>query len=129
VADGAIRAAEHPGAAGRAYNLSGPGEMTQREYLDLLTDTLGFPRVQRHLSLRTAHWGGFLAELIGIAIRLKRPPHWSRYVVNLITRPASYSNARARDELGWSPRVPVSEGFPQTLAWYRAEQALNPLLP
>jgi len=129
VADGAIRAAEQPAAAGRAYNLSGEAGLTQREYLDLVTDTLGYPRIERRMSLGMAYYGGFLAELIGMAIRLKRPPHWSRYVVNLITRPPHYSNARAREELGWAPRMPVEEGFRQTLAWYRAEQKVNPLLP
>ena len=33
------------------------------------------------------------------------------------------SNARARDELGWSPTTTFAEGLTRTLEWYRAQEA------
>jgi nucleoside-diphosphate-sugar epimerase len=128
VADGAIRAAEHPGAVGRAYNLSSEGEITQQAFLDLLTRTLGLPPVRRRVPFRIAHWGGFLAELIGRLICLRRPPHFTRYAVSLIGRPTRFSVERARTELGWRPRVPVAEGLRRTLDWYWSSVA-DPELP
>jgi nucleoside-diphosphate-sugar epimerase len=125
VADGAVRAAESPGAVGRAYNLSSEGEITQRQLLDWLTDALGRPRVRMRFPYRFAFWGGFLAELIGRAIRLRRPPHFTRYVVTLVGRPTRFSIERARKELGWAPRVSAAEGVRRTLEWYygRADAA------
>jgi nucleoside-diphosphate-sugar epimerase len=105
VADGIIRAANYPEARGQAYNLSSEGEVTQRQFLDLLTDALGRPRVRRHFPFRLAFWGGFLAEAIGRAIRLGRPPHITRYAVSLIGRSTRFSVERARTQLGWTPRA------------------------
>jgi nucleoside-diphosphate-sugar epimerase len=126
VADGAIRAANHPQARGQAYNLSSEGEITQREFLDLLADLLGRPRVRRQAPYRLAFWGSFLAEVIARLIFLRRPPHMSRYAVALIGRSTRFSTARARDQLGWRPRVGVHEGLRRTLDWYKMTQpALN----
>jgi nucleoside-diphosphate-sugar epimerase len=121
VAEGAVLAANHPGAAGRAYNLSSEGELTQREFLDVLTDVLGLPRVRRRVPFRLAYAGGFLSELIGRAIFLKRPPHITRYAVGLVGRPTRFSIARAREELGWRPRVGAREGLRRALDWWQSQ--------
>jgi nucleoside-diphosphate-sugar epimerase len=120
VADGVIRAATQPIAVGRAYNLSSPGEISQREFLDHLTAQLGLPRIRRHLPYRLAYYAALLSEVIGRVIRLRRPPHVTRYAVALIGRSVRFSIERARQELGWSPRVPVMEGVRRTLEWHFA---------
>lgn len=119
VADGAIRAAEHPAAVRRAYNLSGSGEITQRQFLTLLTDALGMPPLTRRFPVRLAYLGGFVSEVIGRAIKLRRPPHWTRYAVALIHRSTRYSVARARHQLGWEPQVDTLEGVRRSLAWHQ----------
>jgi nucleoside-diphosphate-sugar epimerase len=58
--------------------------------------------------------------MVGRAIRMRRPPHFTRYVVALIGRSTRYSMERARTELGWQPRVPAAEGLRRTLEWYRS---------
>src|SRR5439155_20052441 len=105
-----------------AYTFSSAGEISQRGLLDLRTDALGRPRVERHIPFRFAFWAGLLSELIGRAIRLKRPPHITRYAVGLVGRPTLFSTARARAELGWQPRVGVEEGLRRTLAWHQGGQ-------
>jgi nucleoside-diphosphate-sugar epimerase len=120
VADGAIRAANNPAAIGRAYNLGSEGEVTQREFLDWITNALGRRKVRWHLPYRLAFAGGFLGEMVGRAIRMRRPPHFTRYVVALIGRSTRFSMERARTELGWQPRVPAAEGLRRTLEWYRS---------
>jgi nucleoside-diphosphate-sugar epimerase len=131
VADGAIRAASDPASVGQAYNLSSGGEITQRQLLDLLTDALGRPRITRRIPFRVAFWGGMLSELIGRAIRLKRPPHITRYAVGLIARPTLFSTAKARTRLGWRPTVSIEEGLKRTLEWHRqqTEAAGPPSVP
>jgi nucleoside-diphosphate-sugar epimerase len=127
VAEGAILAANHPGARGRAYNLGSEGELTQRQFLDALTDHFGLPRTRSEIPFRLAFWVGWLSELIGHAIRIQRPPHITRYVVSLVGRPTRYSMARARTELGWQPHVSAEEGLRRTLQWY--EETLAPTTP
>jgi nucleoside-diphosphate-sugar epimerase len=126
VAEGAIRAANHPAAVGKAYNLSSAGEITQRAFLDLLTGSLGQPRVTRRVPYRLAFWGGLAAEVVARAIRLRRPPHFTRYAVALIGRSTRYSIARARQELGWQPRVSVPDGVRRTLEWHKLVPSVEP---
>jgi nucleoside-diphosphate-sugar epimerase len=121
VADGAIRAANHPAAKGQAYNLSSEGEITQHDFLNLLADTLGRPRIHGHVSYRLAFWGGFLSEVVGRLIRIRRPPHLTRYAVALIGRSTRFSIAKARQQLGWQPCVGIHEGLQRTLDWYRKD--------
>jgi len=121
-ADGVLRAAHHPGAVGRIYNLCSEGEISQRDFLNALTDALGRKRVRRRFPYWLAFAGGFLGEVIGRIIRLKRPPHITRYAVALISRPACYSIDRARKELGWQPRMPPLEGMRQSLEWYFTQE-------
>ena len=119
VAEGAILAANHPEAGGRAYNLCSEGELTQRQFLDALTEVLGLPPVRRSSPFWLAYAGGFISEVIGRAIFLKRPPHITRYAVGLVGRPTRFSIARAREQLGWRPCVEAREGLRRTLDWWR----------
>jgi nucleoside-diphosphate-sugar epimerase len=122
VAEGTILAANHPAARGQAYNLTSAGEITQRDFLDAMTEVLGRPRVTARVPYRVAFWGGFLAEVIGRIIRLRRPPHFTRYAVALIGRPTRFSSEKAERELGWTPRVGVLDGMRRTLDWYQARK-------
>jgi nucleoside-diphosphate-sugar epimerase len=123
VAAGAILAANHPAAVGQAYNLTSTGQITQVDFLNALTDLLGRPRVTTHVPYRIAFWGGFVAEMIGRLIRLRRPPHFTRYAVALIGRSTRYSSEKARQQLGWEPVVHPLDGLRQTLAWYFNQEA------
>jgi nucleoside-diphosphate-sugar epimerase len=119
VAAGAILAANHPGAVGEAYNLSSAGEITQRRLLDTMTNLLGVPHVTRQFPYQPAFWVGFLFEVIGRLIFMRRPPHITRYVVSLIGRPTQFSTGKARTQLGWRARVGIEEGLRETLDWYQ----------
>ena len=48
VADAALLAADDPGSVGEAYNITSHCRITQREFLDMLADALGVPRVTWH---------------------------------------------------------------------------------
>jgi nucleoside-diphosphate-sugar epimerase len=118
VADGAIRAATSPAGLNQAYNLASAGEITQREFIDFLTTELGVPPIRRRVPFWLAFYGGFLAEILCRLICLRRPPHFTRYVVNLIGRSTRFSTEKARTQLGWEPRVAIQEGVRRTLDWY-----------
>jgi nucleoside-diphosphate-sugar epimerase len=121
VADGVLRAAAHPAAVGRAYNLASEGAISQRDFLNALTDALALPRVHTRVPYRLAFAAGLLAELVGRVIRLRRPPHFTRYAVALIGRSTRFSIDRARRELDWQPRMPPLDGLRLTLEWYLAQ--------
>jgi nucleoside-diphosphate-sugar epimerase len=118
VAEGAIRAANHPQAKGQAYHLSSEGEITQSEFLDLMLEELGRPRIRGRVPYWLAYGGGLLSEVIGRMLCMRRPPHLTRYIVSLIGRSTRFSIAKAREQLGWQPRVSVHEGIRRSLEWY-----------
>ena len=118
VAEGAIRAANHPDAVGRAYNLSSEGEVTQRDFMDMMCAALGAPPVRRRVPFRLVFLAGLFMEAAYRALRSRRPPHLTRYAVALIARPTRFSIERAKTELGWRPQVGVADGFRRAIEWY-----------
>lgn len=119
VAEGAVRAANAPAALRRAYNLTSPGEISQREFLDLLTTELGIPPVRRRVPYRLAYWGGLFSEIVGKLIRIQRSPHLTRHGIGLMGRSTRFSSRRAHDELGWRPAMPIQKGLRLALDWQK----------
>jgi nucleoside-diphosphate-sugar epimerase len=117
VAEGAILAANHPGAVRQVYNLSSRGEVTQKKLLDTLTDALSVPRVTRRIPFGVARWVAFMQEAFAKATFRKRPPTITRRAIYLVGRPPQFSTAKAREQLGWKPQVAIEEGVRRTLEW------------
>jgi nucleoside-diphosphate-sugar epimerase len=130
VAAGAILAAQHASARGQAYNLSSEGEITQRQFFDTVTALIGLRPLRWRMPFVLAFWAGLGSEVLGRAVRLRRPPHVTRYGVSLIGRPTQFSTSKARSQLGWRPQVPVAEGLRRTVQWLQeCEPALVGAVP
>jgi nucleoside-diphosphate-sugar epimerase len=123
VAAGAILAANHTGACGQAYHLCSEGEVTQRQYLDAWCEALELPHIDRHVSPTFAYLGGLFGDIVARVGRWNRPPYISRYSVGLMARPANYSIAKARTQLGWQPRIHPYEGIHLTMEWFHSARS------
>lgn len=123
VADAAILAADDPGSAGEAYNITSHEPITQREFLDMLADALGAPRVTGRFPFWLAYYGGLTLELRERALRSKKPPRVTRYGAWLLGRYLSYSTEKARGKLGWSPAFSYQESIGRTVDWFLADPA------
>jgi nucleoside-diphosphate-sugar epimerase len=121
IAAGAIAAAAHEAARGQAYNLSSPGEITQREMYDLLASSLNLPPVRRRVPLGAAYAGAFALEAFSRLLHGPRPIV-TRHGVSLLCRPVKYSTEKARSELGWQPAMPAAEGMTRMAAWIAERQ-------
>ncbi|MFM7097232.1 MAG: NAD-dependent epimerase/dehydratase family protein [Gemmataceae bacterium] len=118
VANAVVKAGQSPKSSGKIYNISNPGQVTQKEFLALLADSLGYPRVGKIYSVRMAYLAGFVSELVGKLIFLKRPPHLTRYSVGLVTRSNKFDISNAINDLEWQPTTMVSDAVEITLDWY-----------
>src|SRR5262249_17986331 len=125
VAAGAILAANSPKAVGQAYNLCSEGEITQKDLINSLTDTLKLPRITKHVPFFLAMRFAFLKELFARLLGRKQPPTITRRAIYLMRRPARFSIEKAKRDLGWRPRVSVREGVPAALDWYFAHQSAS----
>jgi 2-alkyl-3-oxoalkanoate reductase len=124
VARGILLAAESPQAAGQAYHLCSPGEITQREFFEFLADRLDLPRPGRRVPFRAAWTAASALESVYRAVGSKSPPPFTRRAILMISRPTLFSIAKAERELGWRPEIPVREGLEDTLQWYRETKSV-----
>ena len=104
---GMIAAARTPAAAGNVLTLSGGIGVPNRDFFGRYADALG-------MRLPTLP-----APLARAAARVARDPDVNPRAVDYMLRTGTYSIARARELLGWSPEVGVDEGMERTLAWLR----------
>lgn len=118
VAEAAWRAADHPRAASRAFNVTDDGRLLQHRLLEIAGERLGGGGISvpiPEISARLAVAG------IEAAARLLpgRPaPPISRRQLWFLTRDDPFDSSRIREELGWSPSVSTLEGWRRTLDWY-----------
>ncbi len=120
VAEGCILAADNPSAVGQAYNCSNDGELTQRQYFDLLAGAIGEPPVTKRVPFKVAYSAGFLMECFGHLVGKKTPPMITRYAVWLMGRDTYFSAEKARKELGWNSTIGYREGIPAAVKWQQA---------
>ena len=122
VARGIVLAAECPAARGQAYHLCSRGEITQREFFDLISDRLNLPRVKSQGAVSAC-----LARRQYFRDGVSR--NWPPNAAALHTActpdaqsPNRFSIDKADRELGWRPEVPIREGLADALAWNQESQ-------
>jgi nucleoside-diphosphate-sugar epimerase len=126
VADGMVRAGTSPAARGQVYNLSAEETFTQRQLFDALTEAMGRPPLTRRVPYALAFALGLTVELVGKALRVKRNLRITRHAVSLLASTARFSSAKAREQLGWSPRVRPLEGLREAVAWHFSQRPPGP---
>lgn len=119
VVDALILAADTEVAVGQAYNISDETGFTWREYLCALADLIEVPHPQRSRSHRAAYamatlWEGYY-RLLG---RTQRPP-MTRMMVEHMGTDQELCIDKAKDQLGYRPRVSFEEGLRHTGDWLR----------
>jgi nucleoside-diphosphate-sugar epimerase len=115
--DGVTLAAASPSAVGQVFTLSDGVGVPYREFFTPYAELVG----RRLITLPTPVAIG-AAAVIQRAARLtpgdnEINPASARYLL----RKGTYSNAKARQMLGWEPRIGVQEGLERTVAWLREQ--------
>jgi dihydroflavonol-4-reductase len=120
-----LQLAAESGRAGERYLLSGEN-LWLKEFLDLLALQTGLPAPRRCLP-------NALIRLIGCAgeaLDFLNPRSTSARVCLETAlqsgRMQFFSNARARDELGWKPASSIRENIGEAVAWFRRETEVEP---
>ncbi len=123
--DAVLLALRHEAAPGHAFNATDGLEITWREFTDDLAEGLGCSQVHWSMPYWLAESIGFSLEQGYRALRrtthLKTRPLLSRQAVHVMGIDQSFSNRKAREVLGWEPRVGYTAGLAATLEWLHAE--------
>lgn len=123
--DAALLALGHQAAPGHAFNVSDGLDITWRQFMDELADGLGCAKVRWSLPYWLANSVGFSLEHAYRVVRrttgLSAPPLLSRQAVQVLGKNQDFSIHKAREMLGWEPRVDYATGLQATIAWLTAE--------
>jgi nucleoside-diphosphate-sugar epimerase len=109
------------------FLFGGPEAASMERILGLLAEGAGLPAPRFTLpgaALRPVAAG--VEALWELARRPGEPP-LTRHSVDVACRARAYSWARAADELGWSPKIPLEVGLAETGAWLMSHQTADPI--
>jgi acetylornithine/succinyldiaminopimelate/putrescine aminotransferase/nucleoside-diphosphate-sugar epimerase len=123
--DAAVLALRHEAAPGHAFNVTDGLDITWKEFTDGLAKGLGCSQVRWSLPYWLANGIGFSLEhgyrLLRKTTGLSTPPLLSRQAVHVLGKNQDFSNRKARELLGWEPRIDYAAGLEATVAWLQAE--------
>jgi nucleoside-diphosphate-sugar epimerase len=108
-----------PAAAGRTYILAGPEVTTLTELIGVIAAEARIAPPRLHLPVWPFWIAGAACEAICRPLGIEPPLYRRR--VDFFTKSRAFDISRARQELGYTPRVAVREGVRRSLDWYRGE--------
>jgi len=110
VADAAILAATRDEGIGGTYNVVSDEPVTQQQVLDTIADAAGLARPRRHIPVRLVYAIAAAMEAWCLLARRRRTrPELTRFGVILLAYDYREDATRIRNELGWTPQVPMAE--------------------
>lgn len=111
---------EVPAAANRTYILAGGEVTTLNELVAVIAEEAGVRVPALKLPVWPVWLAGAICEAVWVPLRpLRIEPPLYRRRVDFFTKSRAFDITRARQELGFAPRVSLREGIRGTLAWYR----------
>jgi len=117
VVDAVVLALDAPReCSGRAYNITNGEPVHIWAVIDRLADALGVPRPHRQVGRRTARLVAGLLESGHRLLAPEREPALLRYGVDLLSVDMTLDISRARNELGYRPRVSMDDALALTFA-------------
>ncbi len=116
--EGFLLCAQTPAAAGRTYIIGGPDPMPLSRLVRTIAQVAGVSPPRLKLPVWPFRAAGALCEAVCLPLHVE-PPLYRRRVA-FFTKSRHFDISRARNELGYTPRVGAADGVRSTLAWYRA---------
>ena len=117
--DGMILAYESEKSAGRTYILGGENYVTLNEWTKIIAQEAGVKLSAIHVPYRPLWLVSYLCELLCAPFGIE-PPLFRRRV-DFFVKDRAFTIDRAKEELGYQPKVGLEEGARKTLEWYREE--------
>lgn len=121
VVQGLLLALDEERALGQAYNITNDRPLTQEQFLRAIAREVGARPPRVHIPYRPLYAAGYFAEKAGMLTRSKRQPVVTRLGVKLFGTDNRHAIDKARDELGYTPRVDLDEGVRLAAGWYRRQ--------
>lgn len=121
VADCVVRAATSDRAAGHVYNVAPPYEIRFRDFVGTMAKALGRPEPRLSVPFGIAYGACAIAEVWARLRRAKEMPFLTRSAIRFCNTELLADASKAREELGWEPKVSVEEGTRLYAEWRRSQ--------
>lgn len=124
-ADAHILAAEklsqNPDLSGNIYFISQDAPISKWTLANAFLAAAGLPPIKGHVSGNTAYAAGWLFEFIYRTLGIKRDPPMTRFAAKELATSHWFDISRAKNDLGYVPKISTREGLKRLEAWLRPE--------
>lgn len=117
--DGIVLLAENPQAGGEIFILAGPEYTTISELLKLIADTLGKKLFMIKIPVLPVYMLAYLCETACKLLRIK--PILYRRRLDFFLKDRAFTTDKAKNLLGYCPKVYLKEGLKKTAQWYKGQ--------
>lgn len=128
VVEALLLALDSKQAIGEAYNIGNDEPVTQQEYLSAIAEDIGVAPPHIHVPYSSLYAAAYAAERLSRLSGYRIPAVVTRHGVKILGADNRISIAKARRDLGYTPRVSIRDGVRLAAAWYQqqASQAEKP---
>lgn len=120
VADGMVRAAQHDGANGNAYNLANDFPLTVEAFYRSAAEGMGTTVRIVSVPMLVARVAVGLFQRVAPLVVGDRFNSVTSASLDFLARDNPFSSDRARRELGWDPPMPAVQGVIEAFRWWAA---------
>lgn len=110
-------------AAGRAYFITNDEPVALWDWINGLLTALGEKPVTKKISLRAALRIGAVCETVWRVLSLKGEPPMTRFIAKELATDHWFDISAAKRDLGYAPRISMTQGTSELIAWYRAQKS------
>jgi nucleoside-diphosphate-sugar epimerase len=118
VVQGLLLGLDRENAIGEAYTITTDRPLSQLQLLRAIARAIGAGPPRVFLPYRALYAGAFAAERLAALARVSGPPVVTRLGVKLFGTDNRHAIDKARDSLGYCPRVPLEEGVRLAAGWW-----------
>ncbi len=122
IADLAILAATREKAAGEAYNAATSEPTRLRQFAEAIVEARGGRRVWGGVPFHVAYVWCYIMETVATLRRAREMPFLNRYFIHQLNVECYLDGSKAKRELGWEPKISLTEGTKAYVEWRRAEE-------
>jgi nucleoside-diphosphate-sugar epimerase len=120
--DCAILTASSDRAIGQIYNVAPPYGIRFREFGAAMIRAMGGPRLQLTIPYTVGYAWCALMECWSRLRRANDMPYLTRSALRFLNKGVFLDGSKAREELGWEPKVSIEEGTRLYVQWRRSQE-------
>ena len=121
--DGILLVGEKPNIEGGIFTLAGEKYTTLNELVETIADVLGVTVPKFHIPVWPVWLAGAVCELLCRPFHIDPPIYRRR--VDFFIKDRAFDITKAKEKLGYQPKVDLRTGLKKTAEWYRKEKLLT----